>query len=106
LSAVWQDWVWYFSNYVLYYLLAIPLAFLLKDRRAFCKILCPVSLVMKVQTRISLRSIEPTGTQCIGCGKCNKNCPMDVDVMAAIRAGERLRDSECILTLACPVGAI
>jgi len=27
--------------------LAIPLAFVMRDRRAFCKVLCPVSLVMK-----------------------------------------------------------
>ncbi len=105
-----QELQWMMASNAVYYLLAIPLGFLLKDRRAFCKILCPVSLVMKLQTRVSLRTIEPTENACINCGTCNKACPMDVDVMSSIKAGMKVRDSECVLcrdcTLVCPVGAI
>jgi ferredoxin len=35
---------------------------------------------MKIQTYFSLSKIVPSGNKCIGCGNCNKECPMDVDV--------------------------
>jgi polyferredoxin len=36
---------WMIGSSIIHSLLAIPLAYWLKDRRAFCKVLCPVSLV-------------------------------------------------------------
>ncbi len=104
------EMVWMFLGNGLYYLIGIPLAFILKDRRAFCKVACPVSLVMKVPSRVRLIKIGPSGKSCIECGKCSQNCPMDIDVMSYISRGKKVTDTECILCTQCrticPVGAI
>lgn len=101
---------WMLTGNALYYLIAIALAFHFHDQRAFCKIACPVSLVMKIPTSMSLTAKKPSGKQCIECGLCTKNCPMDVDVMAYIKASKRVNDTECILCQNCkqncPTGAI
>lgn len=104
------EMLWMFTGNAIYYAIAIPLAFILKDRRAFCKVVCPVSLVMKPSASLSLIKVKPTGEKCLKCSKCNKICPMDVDVMSFISNGKKVKNSECILCgeckFVCPVGAI
>ena len=41
---------------------------------------------------------------CIGCGKCEKICPMDVSIYKGERERECIRCGDCIE--ACPVDAI
>jgi ferredoxin-type protein NapH len=105
-----HEMIWMFAGNALYYLLAIPLAFWFKDQRAFCKILCPVSLVMKPSSYFSRIRRRPADAACIRCGVCSRVCPMEVAVMEAISAGDAVRDTECIQCNACvdhcPVGAI
>lgn len=105
-----QEMIWMFAGNIIYYLLAIPLAFRFQDRRAFCKILCPVALVMKIPTTFSRLRIHPTGYACTQCGVCNNVCPMEVAVMDVIAAGNAVRDTECIYCGTCrdrcPVEAI
>ncbi|MDR0538485.1 MAG: 4Fe-4S binding protein [Tannerellaceae bacterium] len=102
--------MWFIVGNSIYYLVAIALAFKFKKKRAFCKIVCPVSIVMKAQTGVALIHRAPTGEKCISCKKCSTNCPMDVDVMKYISAGKRVRSSECIscglCTDICPQKAI
>lgn len=88
--------IWFAASNLLYYAIAISLAFKFRKKRAFCKIACPVSLFMKCQTTVALIQRIPTENDCISCGVCNKNCPMDVDVMGYISQGKRVRSSECI----------
>lgn len=94
---------WMIVSSFIYYILAIPLAFYYADHRAFCKILCPVSLVMKIPTSFSLIKIRPTGQDCIECGLCGKKCPMDIDVMAYIKNGMPVTDTECIRCGTCRI---
>lgn len=105
-----HEMIWMFAGNGLYYLLAVPLAFLCKDQRAFCKILCPVALVMKPTSRFSRLRRRPTEAACIGCGVCSRVCPMEVAVMEAIQSGSPVHDTECIqcnlCVDRCPVGAI
>jgi polyferredoxin len=109
-SHKFDQFIWFLVGYISYYIIGIILAFIFKKKRAFCKIVCPVSLVMKLQTRISLIKIRPTGTQCIECGKCNAGCPMDIDVRQYIKNGQKILSTECILCRTCahtcPVHAI
>jgi polyferredoxin len=88
--------VWFLVGNGIYYFTAILLAFKFKKKRAFCKIACPVSLVMKAQTKVALIKISPSGKECISCKICSANCPMDVDVMSYISAGKKVSSSECI----------
>jgi len=93
--------VWFLVGNVIYYLVAIFLAFKFKKKRAFCKIACPVSIVMKPQTTIALIRKSPSGKECTTCKTCNVCCPMDVDVMSYISAGKKVNSSECILCGKC-----
>jgi polyferredoxin len=106
----WDQFLWFAVGNGVYYLLAIPLAFLFRKRRAFCKILCPVSLVMKGPTKLALIRQKPSGATCTECGSCNDSCPMDVDVIGYISRGKSVGSSECILCglcqNVCPQGAI
>jgi len=105
-----SEMTWMFASNALYYLAAVPLAFHFQNRRAFCQILCPVALIMKIPARFNLRPVRPGTASCIRCGQCNQTCPMAVDVMSAIAQGQAVRDTECILcrdcARACPVQAI
>ena len=93
--------IWFLAGNGIYYLVAIGLAFKFKKKRAFCKIACPVSLVMKAQTSIALVKKRPNGNKCISCKACNVHCPMDVDVMSYISAGKKISSSECVLCGKC-----
>ncbi len=102
--------IWFLLGNGIYYVAAIVLAFLFRKKRAFCKIACPVSLIMKLPAHFSRIRIRPSGVPCIECKSCNQQCPMDVDVMKFIRNNKPVNSTECILCrgcrYACPVGAI
>ena len=105
-----DQFIWFLVGYISYYIIGIILAFVFKKKRAFCKIFCPVSLVMKLSTRLSLIKIKPKGNKCIECGKCNSACPMDIDVREYIKNGQKVLSTECIFcrncTHVCPVKAV
>jgi len=70
---------WMISGNIVYYLLAIPLAYVFKDRRGFCKIVCPVSLIMKIPSKYAKIRKNPSENKCTECGICNHVCLMDID---------------------------
>ena len=84
---------------VLYYSAGIALAFALKDNRAFCKYVCPVTVFLKPASYFSLFRIKCDETKCVSCGKCRRVCPMDVDVTDNSRRREN--GTECILCMEC-----
>lgn len=94
---------WMFVGNGIYYAIGIPLAFILKNKRAFCKIACPVSLVMMPTASIGAIKLKPSGNKCIECKKCNKVCPMDIDVMSYIKNNKPITSLECILCDDCKV---
>lgn len=105
-----QETAWMFLSAGLYYLAAVPLAYACRDRRAFCKILCPAAPIMKLPARFARLRKRPSGRECSRCGLCNRACPMDVDVRASVSSGRPVRDTECILcgecVAACPEKAV
>ncbi len=92
----WSQFIWFCAGNAVYYLAAVFLAFAFNKKRAFCKIICPVSLVMKIPSKFSIWKYGPAENECRSCGSCGRNCPMDVDVMAYISNKRRITDSECI----------
>jgi polyferredoxin len=101
---------WFAAGNGIYYTAAVALAFAFKKKRAFCKVACPVALVMAPTTRLARLKRKPSGAACDECGVCNTQCPMDVDVVAAISAGRAIVSTECIYCgickNVCPKGAI
>ena len=84
---------------ILYYLIGVILAFTLKDNRAFCKYVCPITVFLKPASYFSLLRIKTDTSRCVACNKCVKICPMDVDMMNDSR--KRRHGTECILCLEC-----
>ena len=106
-----QEMIWMFASNGLYYAVAVPLAFGLRDRRAFCKYLCPVPVVMAPAASVGLLKIKPNPeVACTDCGACNRFCPMGVDVMGYMQRNQPVVDTECVLcndcTIVCPAGKI
>ncbi|MBQ5995850.1 MAG: 4Fe-4S binding protein [Clostridia bacterium] len=84
---------------ILYYAVGIIAAFVFKDNRAFCKYFCPVTVFLKPMSYFSLFRIKCDSTKCIGCGKCKRACPMEVDMTDNSR--KRKNGTECILCMEC-----
>lgn len=93
---------------LLYYIAGMGLAFHFRDNRAFCKYLCPITVFLKPMSYYSLSRVKVDAEKCIGCGKCQKVCPMDVDMLDNARS--RKNGTECILCMQCvdhcPKGAL
>lgn len=100
-------WAFLIGNAV-YYGVGIALALLLKDNRAFCKYLCPVTVFLKPMSYFSLLRIQCDTSKCVHCNKCLRVCPMNVAVNDPSR--KRENGTECILcfecTKSCPTKAL
>jgi len=70
-------------------LIAVLLLSLFYDR-FFCKYLCPAGALYGIITKISPFKVKRN--PCIDCGKCTKNCPMNIDVAKSTT----VKSAECI----------
>ncbi|MDY4519376.1 MAG: 4Fe-4S dicluster domain-containing protein [Candidatus Spyradocola sp.] len=84
---------------VLYYAVGIALAFALRDNRAFCKYVCPITVFLKPMSKYALLRVTCDKSKCVSCGKCERVCPMDVEVTNNARS--RRNGTECILCMEC-----
>ena len=91
-------WSFLVGNTV-YYAAGIILAYSLKDNRAFCKYVCPITVFLKPMSYYSAIRVTCDSSKCISCGKCKRVCPMDVDMTDNARS--RLNGTECILCMEC-----
>lgn len=92
-------WIAFLVGNGLYYAVGIGLAFAFKDNRAFCKYICPVTVFLKPMSYFSLIRVKVDEAACVHCGKCEKVCPMDVQVSNPNRS--RKNATECILCMEC-----
>ncbi len=92
---------WLVWGNAFYFVSAIILALVLKDNRAFCKYLCPITVLLKITARLAFLKIDGNKEKCTQCGACNKVCPMDINIMAYVNNGERVLSTECIFCLTC-----
>ena len=92
---------WLVVGNAFYFTSAIVLAFTLKDNRAFCKYLCPITAILKTTSRFALAKIEGDREKCTQCGACVKVCPMNINIMEYVNNGQRILSTECIFCLTC-----
>lgn len=92
---------WFLLSVLMYYLSGLILAVALRDNRAFCKYLCPISTLLKSGARYSLLKVDGDAAKCDECQACTMLCPMDVDVPKYIKADTRVLSTECTLCMAC-----
>ena len=92
---------WFLIGNLAYYFLGIILAFILKDNRAFCKYVCPITFFLKIGTRFSIVKITADKNKCNDCKLCEKNCLMNIKLTQYIIEEKRILSTECILCNSC-----
>jgi ferredoxin-type protein NapH len=101
---------WFLAGNAMYYTGGAALAFILKDNRAFCKYICPVSVIFKATSVLAILRIRAKKEKCTECGACSRACMMNIDIPSYVLAGKRVTSTECVLCLkcvaACPNGAL
>ena len=69
--------------------------------RGFCRFICPLGAFYGIFSRIALIGVRVDCTRCTGCGKCVRECPMDI---------QHVGDHECVscgkCVSVCPTKAI
>jgi ferredoxin len=65
--------------------------------RVFCKYLCPLGAVNAILGRIPLFRIRRKKETCVSCAKCDRVCPMNVEVSTA----NEVNSAECIGCMEC-----
>ena len=96
-----SELAWLLGGNLFYFASAILLAFALKDNRAFCKYLCPITAILKTTSRFALIKIEGNQGKCNQCGACVKACPMNINIPEYVKNGQRVLSTECIFCLTC-----
>ena len=72
--------------------------------RPFCKYICPLGAFYSLFQRISIVRMRVDQAACIGCGTCEKVCPMSVSPVKNPNSAECIRCTECVK--ACPAHAL
>jgi polyferredoxin len=96
-SALW----WLITGNILYFASGIILALTLKDNRAFCKYLCPITTILKIGSRVSLFKMRGDKDKCRECKACTISCPMDINIPEYLKNGGSVLSTECIFCLTC-----
>ena len=92
---------WLIIGNIFYFSVAILLAAVLKDNRAFCKYVCPIPVLMKIGARFSIWKIEISEQLCTRCGLCEQHCPMNIRLLEYMKQGQRITSTECIACQQC-----
>jgi len=93
--------MWFIIGNLLYYTVGIILAYALKDNRAFCKYVCPITVPLKISSRFSIIKIGKSTGECNDCDACEKMCPMDVCISDYVLNNQRVLSTECSLCQTC-----
>ncbi|AHF06591.1 4Fe-4S binding protein [Desulfitobacterium metallireducens] len=83
-------------------LLVITLIGSLLYDRFFCKYLCPMGALYGILGKVSPFKVVRNENTCIDCGKCNRSCPMNIDIQhnTEVKSAECINCQLCVLE--CP----
>ncbi len=73
--------------------------------RPFCKYACPYGAFLGLFNKFRIFKIRRNKSTCISCSKCNRACPMNIDVQGgeAVTSLQCISCMECTSDRACPV---
>jgi ferredoxin len=91
LGAVWAEFA------VGFVMLIAVLVLSMLYERAFCKYVCPLGALNAILSRVPIFRIKREASTCISCSKCDRVCPMNVEVATA----EKINSPECIACMEC-----
>ena len=75
--------------------------YFMREKRAFCRYICPLGLILGFFNRISLFQIKLYQKNCVSCHKCEKSCPMGINPVKEVNSIECIKCGDCVK--ACPV---
>jgi len=88
-----------------YLILAVFILSAVLISRIFCRVACPLGAIYSVFSKISaFGGVKINSEICINCGKCDKSCPMGLDVRKEVGGPECISCGDCIKI--CPVKCI
>lgn len=73
-------------------------------QRPFCKYLCPLGAFYALFNRFSFYQMGLDREKCVRCARCERACPMGVEVTKNINSPECIRCGRC--REVCPTGAV
>ena len=72
--------------------------------RFFCRVMCPLGAIYGLLNKYSLYRIDCAHDKCIGCGRCKKVCPIELDPTIDFDSVECVRCGRCVDI--CPTKAM
>ncbi len=70
--------------------------------RIFCRVMCPLGAIYALTSKYSVHKMNCDTLHCINCGKCDKVCPVGLDVRKEVGNTECISCGDCMK--ACPKG--
>ena len=72
--------------------------------RFFCRVMCPLGAIYGLLNKYSFYQLNCAAEKCIGCGRCRKICPLDLDPTKDFASAECIRCGHC--KKICPTRAL
>jgi len=72
--------------------------------RFFCRVLCPLGAIYGLLNKFSFYQLNFAEEKCVACGRCKKNCPLDLDPTKDFSSAECVRCGRC--KKICPTKAL
>jgi len=90
----------FFSNvetikYLLFELLLMMFFWIVFTSRGYCH-LCPLGTFLSWIAHLGGQQIRTDNTQCIECNRCNKACPMDIDIAQMAKQSLPVKSTSCV----------
>ena len=63
--------------------------------RFFCRVLCPLGAIYGLMNKFSFCQLNYSADRCVGCGRCKKICPLELDPTKDFSSAECVRCGRC-----------